>query len=127
MNKYLILTALFAILLFSCSESEKKSISTTTDPLQELQFEVVDSIMVDVLEDLVILDYQDDLDQYLMKERRGGKIFIVNGNGEMIEEVALAGEGPNQVSMIWEGRFLGKDRFIFTVVRLSLESKDKVL
>ncbi|MEB2776853.1 hypothetical protein SYJ56_16115 [Algoriphagus sp. D3-2-R+10] len=121
MNKslFLILTTLFAITLFSCSE--KEATSTPTSPTQELQFEVVDSIMVDVLEDLVILDYQDDLDQYLMKERRGGKVFIVNGKGEMIEEVALAGEGPNQVSMIWEGRFLGKDRFIFKELSATMD------
>ncbi|MDR7129385.1 hypothetical protein J2X69_001722 [Algoriphagus sp. 4150] len=111
--------ALISVTLFSCSKEE--STTTSLDPIRELQFEVVDSIMVDVMEDLVILDYQEKLDQFLMKERRGGKIFLVNGNGEMIGEVELAGEGPNQVSMIWEGRFLGKDRFIFKEISATMD------
>jgi hypothetical protein len=91
------------------------------DPVRELQFEVVDSMMVDVMEDLVILDYQEELDHYLMKERRGGKIFLVNGKGELIEEIELAGEGPNQVPMIWEGRFMGKDRYIFKEMSATMD------
>lgn len=91
------------------------------DPVRELQFEVVDSMMVEVMEDLVILDYQEELDQYLMKERRGGKIFLVNGKGELIEEIELAGEGPNQVPMIWEGRFIGKDRYIFKEMSATMD------
>lgn len=114
----LILIVLFATILFSCSAKET---NTVIDPVRELQFEVVDSIMVDVLEDLVILDYQDELDQYLMKERRGGKILLVNGKGGLIKEVELAGEGPNQVPIIWEGRFLGKDRFIFKEMSATMD------
>jgi len=121
MNKspFLILTALFAITLFSCSE--KEAALTTTDPLQELQFEVVDSIMVDVLDELIILDYQEELDQYMMREKKGGNILLVNGKGEIIEKAELAGEGPNQVSMIWEGRFLGTDQLIFKELSANMD------
>ena len=98
-------------LLFSCSE--KSSESTEIDPNQELQFEVYDSIMVDVLENVVLLDYQADLDQYLVKEQRGEKVLLVDGKGKIIQEVKLVGEGPNQIQFFLEGRFLGKDRFIF--------------
>ncbi|MDI1323569.1 MAG: hypothetical protein PSV36_12535 [Algoriphagus sp.] len=113
------LIVLFAILLFSCSEEETSN--SEIDPVREIQFEVVDSMMVEVLEDLVILDYQEELDQYLMKELRGGKIFLVNGKGELIEEIELAGEGPNQVPIIWEGRFLGKDRFVFKEMSATMD------
>lgn len=98
-------TALLTALLFSCSEEPT---SIPIDQIQEIQFEVYDSLLVDVMVDVTILDYQEELDQYLMKEKRGGKILLVNGEGEVISETELAGEGPNQVPMIWEGRFMGK-------------------
>jgi hypothetical protein len=149
-SPYFILIVLFTSLLFSCSEKESSNsvidqvrelqfevvdslivdvMEDVTildyleelDPFRDLQFEVLDSLMVDVLEDLVILDYQVELDQYLMKERRGGKIFLVNGKGELIEEIELAGEGPNQVPMIWEGRFIGKDRYIFKEMSATMD------
>lgn len=111
-------TALFATLLFSCSE---ESTSIPGDPIQELQFEVYDSIKVDVMQDVTILDYQEELDQYLMKEKRGGKILLVDGKGVVISETELAGEGPNQVPMIWEGRFMGKDRYIFKEMSATMD------
>jgi hypothetical protein len=91
------------------------------DPVRELQFEVFDSLLVDVMEDVTILDYQVELDQYLMKEKRGGKILLVNGKGDVISETELAGEGPNQVPMIWEGRFMGKDRYIFKEMSATMD------
>lgn len=123
MNKstFVILTTLFAITLFSCSESGKVVTETAIDPFQELEFEVYDSIMVDVLDDIILLDYQPDLDQYLVKEQRGGKVLLVDGSGEIIKEAELAGEGPNQVSMIWEGRFLGDDRLIFKELSATMD------
>lgn len=113
MNKstFIILITLFAITLFSCSEKEPSV--KTTDPSHELQFEVYDSIMVDVLDDLILLDYQEELDQYMMREKRGGKVLLVDGKGSIIDSAQLVGEGPNQVPVFLEGRFLGQDRFIF--------------
>lgn len=115
----LIFVALFATLLFACSEKETES--KAHNPVKELQFEVYDSIMVDVLEEVVILDYHNDLDQYLVKERRGGKVLLVDGKGELINEVELIGEGPNQIQFALEGRFLGEDRFIFKEISATMD------
>jgi hypothetical protein len=113
MNKstFIILTVFFAIAMFSCSE--KESTSSPIDPIKELQFEVYDSITVDVLDDLVLLDYQEELDQYMMREKRGGNVFLVNGKGTILDSAQLVGEGPDQLPFFLEGRFLGKDRFVF--------------
>lgn len=121
MNKSLLITfsVLFGTLLFSCSEKSPES--NVIDPHQELRFEVYDSIMVDVLENVVLLDYQEDLDQYLVKEQRGSKVLLVDGKGKMIKEVELAGEGPNQIQFFLEGRFLGKDRFIFKEMSVTMD------
>ncbi|WPR73923.1 hypothetical protein [Algoriphagus sp. NG3] len=121
MNKSpcLILTALFAFILFSCSEEETHS--KAHNPIQELQFEVYDSLMVEVLEEVVLLDYQDEVDQYLLKERRGNNVLLVDGKGKLIKEVELIGEGPNQIQFALEGRFLGKDRFIFKEISETMD------
>ncbi|WP_439488770.1 hypothetical protein [Algoriphagus sp.] len=121
MNKSpcLILTALFAFILFSCSEEETHS--KAHNPIQELQFEVYDSLMVEVLEEVVLLDYQDEVDQYLLKERRGNNVLLVDGKGKLIKEVELIGEGPNQIQFALEGRFLGKGRFIFKEISETMD------
>ena len=110
-SPFLILTTLFATVLFSCSE--KETTSTPTNPPQELQFEVVDSIMVDVLEMLAVLDYLPSKDLYLMKELRKGNIFLVNGEGEIIDNRDISGEGPDQIQMVAEGRFYGEEGYLF--------------
>ncbi|WP_339702390.1 hypothetical protein [Algoriphagus aquimarinus] len=113
MNKspFLILNALFATIFFSCSE--KETTSAPTSPIQELQFEVYDSIMVDALEILAVLDYLPSKDLYLMKELRKGNIFLVNGEGEIIDNRDIAGEGPDQIQMVAEGRFYGDEGYLF--------------
>jgi hypothetical protein len=119
MNKspFLVLTAFFAAILFSCSE--KETTTTPNSPIQELQFEVVDSILVDLLEPVTILDYHSSKDLYLMKNTREGKVFLVNGKGEILEKHELGGEGPNQIQQFYEGRFYGESGYVFK--ELSME------
>lgn len=119
MIKSIFTILIFSFSVFSCSQENPTS--EIVDPVKELQFEVYDSLVVDVMEDVTILDYHDELDQYLMKEKRGGKILLVDGKGKVISETELAGEGPNQVPMIWEGRFMGKDRFIFKEMSATMD------
>lgn len=110
-STFVALTTLFAATLLSCSESEKEV--TATDPFQEFEFEVVDSIMVEELENLAVLDYLPSKDQYLMKKLRKGEVFVVDNNGEILLKKDIAGEGPNQIQMVGEGRFYGEDGYIF--------------
>lgn len=102
---------------FSCSQRAPVSIDSTA----ELQFEVVDSIKVNVLDDLLIMDYLESSDKYLMKERKGGKIYLVDGKGSVISTQDIGGEGPNQVSIVWEGRFFGEDGYIFKEMSATMD------
>jgi hypothetical protein len=121
MNKstFVAFTTLFAITLFSCSQSEKESSSTITDPIQALEFEVIDSIVVDLLEPVTILDYLPSKDLYLMKNTKEGIVFLVDGKGEILEKRELGGEGPNQIQQFFEGRFYGESGYVFK--ELSME------
>ncbi len=107
------------ILFFSCSQKEPAP--KPADPSTELEFEVVDSVRVDVLEDLTILDYHESTDRYLMKERRGEKIVVTDGNGGIVSTQEIVGEGPNQVPVLWEGRFFGKDGYIFKEMSATMD------
>jgi hypothetical protein len=111
MKNFFFLPSVIIALFFACSE--KESSFEMIDPLQILEFEVIDSVMVEVLPDLIILDFHPRKEQYLMKERKGGGIYLVDTAGRIIAQPELTGEGPNQVSMIWEGRFFGADQYIF--------------
>lgn len=121
MNKYAFaaLTALFAITIFSCSESEKEVTAKATNPFQELEFEVVDSMIVDLLEPVTILDYLPSKELFLMKNTREGIVFLVDEKGEILERHELAGEGPNQIQQFLEGRFYGESGYVFK--ELSME------
>jgi hypothetical protein len=107
------------LLLFSCSQSD--SVVKQSDPPKELTFKVVDSIMVDILKDLTILDYQASSDRYLMKELRGGQIVVTDGAGNVVSTQELAGEGPNLVPNLWEGRFFGEDGYIFKEMSATMD------
>ncbi len=109
----LIVGVLSSLLVFFTSCGEKVEKLSESTPNQILEFEVVDSLRVDVLQDLIILDYHEQKEQYLMKERKGGGIYLIDAAGGIIAQPELTGEGPNQVSMIWEGRFFGADQYIF--------------
>jgi hypothetical protein len=91
-NSFYLFSVLIA-LFFACSE--KNPNSETIDPIQELEFEVVDSLIVDVLSELIVLDYHSRKDQYLMKERRGNGIYLIDGAGVILSQPELVGEGPN--------------------------------
>jgi hypothetical protein len=117
-NSFYLFSVLVA-LYFACSE--KESNSEMIDPIQELDFEVVDSLMVDILQDLIVLDYHSKKDQYLMKERRGNGIYLIDGAGVILSQPELVGEGPNQVSVIWEGRFFGAEHYIFKEISATMD------
>jgi hypothetical protein len=123
MNKstFVAFTTLFAITLFSCSQSEKEATETAIDPLRELEFDIVDSMIVDVLPELIALDYHAGKDHYLMKERRGNGIYLIDGSGAILSQPELVGEGPNQVYMIWEGKFFGEEQYIFKEMSESMD------
>src|SRR5690606_24147152 len=91
------------------------------DPTTQVKFEVVDSLIVNVLEDLTILDYQESTDRYLMKQLRGGKVVVTDGKGNVISSHEIAGEGPNQVPNVWEGRFFGPDGYIFKEMSATMD------
>jgi len=91
------------------------------DPTTQVKFEVVDSLIVNVLEDLTILDYQESTDRYLMKQLRGGKVVVTDGKGNVISSHEIAGEGPNQVPNVWEGRFFEPDGYIFKEMSATMD------
>lgn len=116
-SHFLILT-LFASTIFSCSE--KEATVTPASPTQELQFEVYDSIMVDVLEPVYMLDYNSSKDQYLINNSKKGEVFLTDGNGKILEMHELGGEGPNQIMGFMEGRFYGDSGYVFKEISMEM-------
>ncbi len=112
-----VIFALAHLVLVSCSKKE----TVDTDPLAEVKLEVYDSVIVDVLQELMILDYNSSSDSYLMIDRKGSKLMLVNGQGEVLATPDIIGEGPDQLQMLWEGRFMGKDQYIFKTLSNNMD------
>ncbi|MBN3521758.1 hypothetical protein JYB62_17245 [Algoriphagus lutimaris] len=112
-NRFTILHYVFLFLFFSCSESSEEETVREDNYLREFRFEVVDSVLVDALEVLVALDYDQESDRFLLKKLSEGKVYVVDSKGEILQTVDLGGEGPNQVGAFTEGQFLGASGYIF--------------
>lgn len=112
-NRFAILHFVFLFLLFSCSGSSEEETITEENYLREFRFEVVDSVMVDALEVLVALDYDQESDRFLLKKQREGKVYVVDSKGEILQTADLGGEGPNQVGAFTDGQFLGSNGYVF--------------
>lgn len=111
-NRFTILRFAFLILFFSCSGSLEEETAKANNSLREFRFEVVDSVMVDALEVLVALDYDQESDRYLLKKQREGKVYVVNSKGEILQTAELGGEGPNQAGTFMEGQFIGEEGYV---------------
>ncbi|WP_162342087.1 hypothetical protein [Cyclobacterium salsum] len=90
--KYLSILLLFIPGLFSCNDNTS---SETGGPQQKLFLEVVDSIIVDELEPLVIDDYLEEGDKFLMRGNKSRKPYLVAGNGEILKTFEILNEGPD--------------------------------
>ncbi len=76
----------------SCNRSEKEAES---GPLAKLTLELLDNLMVEELSPLVIDDYLEETDHFLMKETRSSKPYLVDNMGVVLEEYDILNEGPN--------------------------------
>ncbi|MBT0809909.1 hypothetical protein KIH41_01290 [Litoribacter ruber] len=102
--------AIFCVLLVcqSCSQSETLGHSE----ISEVSLELLDSLVVDVLDPLEMDDYHEEKGLYLMRGK-SRKIYLVNEEGEVLQEPDIIGNGPDQVGGRAVGcQFLGDDRIV---------------
>ncbi len=83
-------------LIFSCAEKTEKS-----DENLEFEFVKVDSLVMDILEPVHILDYHQEKELYLIVKQASmeGHYLLIDKNGEIVSENKLS-EGPDAFGMV---------------------------
>lgn len=84
----------FILFLVSCSGDKKEARSAAPLSEQALKFEIYDSLVVDYLGNLLLMDISPDGENYLMIDQNTDTIFVTNPEGEIQEKLFLKGEGP---------------------------------
>lgn len=59
--------------------------------------QVVDSVSFDFLSDIELLDYNNATGEFLVKNKQGRSIFVVDGKGELVSEFNPYVQGPSYV------------------------------
>lgn len=100
-----------AFILFSCSSENKDEERV---PERKMSFELVDSVVVDVLEPLVIDDQQLKGGEFLMRGRNSRNPYLVNKNGKVIKAYDLLNDSPNGIGFngAFGYNFLGVDKWV---------------
>jgi len=106
MKRFSALLALVVIVVASCSSDKQED--------HGLHFELVDSLMVDMLEPLYMDDYSTDQRMFLLKGNKSRQPFLVDIDGRVIRELDIVNDGPDGVgaSGAFGYKFLGNDRFV---------------
>jgi len=94
MKNYLCLI-LCSLALFSCGKSDSEQEKPAT-PLSEqnLKFEIYDSLVVDYLGNMILMDISPSGEAYLLADQVGDSIFVTSDSGEILNQFMRSGEGP---------------------------------
>lgn len=112
--KHQFLTLIFGLsLAFACSEKAENQVEI---PLaeQQLRFEIYDSLVVDYLGRLTLMDQSPDGKHFLLIDQNTDSIFVSDPSGKILHQYTRTGDGPEMIrgNRIGIGKFLGNDRFI---------------
>lgn len=91
----LFLLPLFALITLACSGEKEETNPSTPLSEQKLEFEIYDSLVVDYLGNLTLMDISPDLKTFLLSDTNTDTLFVTNSEGEILHHYMLKGEGPN--------------------------------
>ncbi|WP_339877797.1 hypothetical protein [uncultured Algoriphagus sp.] len=80
-----------------CSCGEKKQADNTSSTFS---FQLTDSIQVDYLGDMRLIDYDEQQDKYLILDNANRIYLEVSGSGEIVNKNELSSDGLNAVSYV---------------------------
>lgn len=105
--KKLAILALGCLILASCSNSQNEEKINSTEALtKDLKIEILDSVRVEYLGTLALLDVSEEHKKIMLYDRATSKIVLSDLQGNILKELELEGDSPNSY-----GRMLGPGRF----------------
>lgn len=109
-----ILIPIFVLILaFACNSKEEAHIEKPLSE-QNLEFEIYDSLVVDYLGNLILMDISPDGEHYLLIDQNTDSIFVTNPKGEIQYQYKRTGEGPEMIqgNRTGVGKFLDNESFL---------------
>lgn len=95
-KNHLSLLLLTLILAFSCTPKEEKLLDKPLSE-QEFEFDIYDSLVVDYLGSLILMDISPDGENYLMIDENTDTIFVINSQGKIRYKYFLNGDAPEAI------------------------------
>lgn len=102
--KILIVISIICLLIAGCTE-ENANITTKTSE-KNTKLELIDSVRIDYLGTLTLLDVSEEYNKLMLYDRATSKIVFSDLEGNILNELELEGDSPNSY-----GRMLGPGRF----------------
>lgn len=78
-----------------------------TSESKAARFQLLDSIMVESLSELYLVDRNAETGELLFKEKQLKEILLTDSKGKVLLKPNIKGEGPSQVAQPWELAFWG--------------------
>ncbi|SFT99201.1 hypothetical protein SAMN04489724_3231 [Algoriphagus locisalis] len=110
---------IFAFTALACSGEKEEAKSSTPLSEQTLAFEIYDSLVVDYLGNLMLMDISPDGSTFLLTDTNTDSLFVTNSEGEILHQYLLKGEGPNNYAGSRTGfaKFIGESEFLIPTQR----------
>jgi hypothetical protein len=104
--KIFALITLSSLILLSCSQNKEEQNASTSTSEKNAKLELIDSVRIDYLGTLTLLDVSEEHKKLMLYDRATSKIVFSDLEGNILNELELEGDSPNSY-----GRMLGPGRF----------------
>lgn len=114
---HLYLPAFLLLAIFSCSGEKEDKASSTPLSEQSLAFEIYDSLLVDHLGMMELMDISPDGNYYLLMDVNTNTIFVTDQKGQILHDYTRFGDGPEHYSRDRYGnaQFVTEEEYLIPV------------
>ncbi|REG90559.1 hypothetical protein [Algoriphagus antarcticus] len=98
----------FTLSILACSGEKEETKAATPIAEQSFEFEIYDSLVVDYLGNLALMDISPDGNTFLLQDGNTNTFLLSNESGELLNQYKLRGAGPNE----YNENPLGKAKFL---------------
>ncbi len=112
MRHQLVIPIVSIFLIFACSSKEEEVQKPLAE--QQFEFEIYDSLVVDYLGNLILMDISPDGNHFLLIDQNTDSMFVTDPKGEIKYQYKRTGEGPEMIqgNRTGVGQFLDNEKFL---------------
>lgn len=119
----------FALSILSCSGKKEEVKPTTSLSEQNFEFKIYDSLVVDYLGNLALMDISPDGNTFLLQDNNTQTMIVSDKSGKLLHQYKLSGEGPNEFkeNPLGKAKYLNDEEFVIPttggIYRYSIDGK----